>query len=177
MYFPDTIYPAPNLSIASTITELNIDPSCLGTADYFNALTANMPPHVTNRATQLSELSIHLLANYFTFVNPCYPMFDEVLFFEDLIPVNRHSPALLNALYAYGALHSRHAQLYQAPYHSPRKAAQHFFDQAVEGVDGMADSVEHVQLLVLLGVWDFGNEYRGKSWQFICEYTSIIKCH
>ncbi|TPX67358.1 hypothetical protein SpCBS45565_g03831 [Spizellomyces sp. 'palustris'] len=174
--FTQPIYRAPTLAnLSSSITEIDINPEYLaslgsGLDNVFSAF----PPHVQlpkhlicMRPGLVPELYIHLLACYFTFVNVCFPMFDEVLFFEDLIPVNRHPPALLNALCAYGCLHSRHTALFEAPYHNPRKASQYFFDEAVKEIDSLPDSMQHVQLLVLLGVWDFGQEYRGTSWQYI----------
>ncbi|KND04558.1 uncharacterized protein SPPG_08827 [Spizellomyces punctatus DAOM BR117] len=174
--FTEPMYKAPTFpNFSSSISEIEIDPEYLRSlGSGLDNVFAAFPPHVQlpkplicMRPGLVPELYIHLLACYFTFVNVCFPMFDEVLFFEDLIPVNRHPPALLNALCAYGCLHSRHTALFETPYHNPRKAAQYFFDEAVKEIDSIPDSMQHVQLLVLLGVWDFGQEYRGTSWQYI----------
>ncbi|KAJ3041235.1 hypothetical protein HDV00_009773 [Rhizophlyctis rosea] len=61
-----------------------------------------------------------------------------------------------------------HPDLFRHPYGTPRRAAEFFFGRGVKGVDEVADSVEHVQVLALLGVWAYGNlEGGGRSWVYL----------
>ncbi|TPX71203.1 hypothetical protein SpCBS45565_g01339 [Spizellomyces sp. 'palustris'] len=77
-----------------------------------------------------SSLYLHLIAAFFTHFHPILPVFYEQSFFERLVPVNCHSDALLNAIYAIGTRYSTHALLSTAPFSSPAQASEYFADRA-----------------------------------------------
>ncbi|KAJ1343779.1 hypothetical protein BSLG_001671 [Batrachochytrium salamandrivorans] len=72
---------------------------------------------------------LHLISMFFTYYHPTFPIIQETLFFETLIPVNKHHQMLLNTIYAIGCHFSRNSLLYQAPFYTPQRAWEFFLDR------------------------------------------------
>ncbi|KAJ3005814.1 hypothetical protein HKX48_000455, partial [Thoreauomyces humboldtii] len=113
------------------------------------------------------HLFTHLIHLYFTNINPCMPVLDEFSFFGDLVPINRHPPALLYAIYAYGAPHSRHPELFAEPYRDPLSASRLFHAEATKALNGISNVIIRMQVLVMLGKWSVGMNQPARAYQYL----------
>ncbi|KND01440.1 uncharacterized protein SPPG_09102 [Spizellomyces punctatus DAOM BR117] len=160
----------PHLPLGSAEMTYAIDPQTFLTA--IHPSTPIPQSMQTTVPLELPHLFTHLIALYFAFINTCMPLFDEAYFFSNLIPTNRHSPALLYAIYAYGCLHSRHPALYQEPYRNPRTASELFHAEATKALEGVTDTITRLQVLIMLGKWSFGMNQPAKALQY---FSSAIQ--
>ncbi|KAI8826032.1 uncharacterized protein EV422DRAFT_150448 [Fimicolochytrium jonesii] len=150
---PDLSYSvAPNHFAQATNPRASISPSMAVTAAHIPADA----PH----------LFTHLIALYFVSINTCMPIFDLAEFMTNLTPINRHHPAVLYAIYAYGALFSRHPALYQEPYKTPMNAVNMFIVEALNQVDDLTDICERCSVLVMLCKLCYGMGRPAQAYQF-----------
>ncbi|KAI8917684.1 fungal-specific transcription factor domain-containing protein [Powellomyces hirtus] len=125
----------------------------------------NQPP--AQASFEPPHLFTHLISLYFQCINPCMPVFDEDDFFSNLIPNNNHPPAVLYAMYMYGAPHSRHPALFQEPYRNPLAASELFHAEATRSLDTIENVVTRMQVLVMLGKWSFGMNQPARAYQYL----------
>ena len=148
-------------------TQLNPKLDVQQELDLFLAATLQAP---TNEASDLSipelpgitaSFYLHLISMFFTYFHNAFPLLDETVFFENLIPSNKHSQMLLSVIYAIGCRYSRSPQLYQTPFFSPQKAYSYFIKRALtltpapetwQNVD--VDTISICQAAVLLASCD-----------------------
>lgn len=93
-----------------------------------------------NNSTDLTSLEligipttfyIHLISMFFTYYHPSFPILDENIFLEKLVPIDYIHPMLLNTVYSIGCLYSRSPYLYQNPFYTPQKAVEYFISKAL----------------------------------------------
>ncbi|KAJ3282243.1 hypothetical protein HK104_010991 [Borealophlyctis nickersoniae] len=122
------------------------------------------------------DFYLHLVSLFFTFFHPTFPVIQERIFFENLVPVNNHHPMLLSAIYAVGCLYSRHPLLYQQPFASPQKASEYFANRAAsvgpqfsaigKGGQQAQEGLSECVASILLACCDYGARRRGKNWSY-----------
>jgi hypothetical protein len=97
-----------------------------------------------------SDFFLHLISMFFTYYHPSFPVLEEKSFLENLIPVNKHHPMLLNVIYAIGCNYSTNSFLFQMPICSPTKAFAFFINKALRYApspdDDMFSSYEVVEI-------------------------------
>ena len=105
---------------------------------FFAATLQNPPPRDETSDLIIAELPgipsgfyLHLISMFFTYYHKGFPVLDETIFFENLIPNNRHNGMLLNTIYAIGCRYSRSPHLYQTPFFTPQKAHDYFLNRAL----------------------------------------------
>ncbi|KAJ3082046.1 hypothetical protein HK102_001950, partial [Quaeritorhiza haematococci] len=136
------------------------------TADTLRSTTSTLDGRLI-RTTILNppipDLHQHLISVFFTIMHREFPVFHEGTFFENLVPVNRHPPAVINAMYAVACLFSQHPDLYKEPFGSPRKAGAHFAKKSEEELKHITDPVSNIQALMSLGLWGYGDAVGAKA--------------
>ncbi|KAH9269290.1 hypothetical protein BASA83_008652 [Batrachochytrium salamandrivorans] len=116
---------------------------------------------------------LHLISMFFTYYHPTFPIIQETLFFETLIPVNKHHQMLLNTIYAIGCHFSRNSLLYQAPFYTPQRAWEFFLDRAYAFIPSpeskqfiSSESLSICQASLLLASCDFSLK-RSRTWMIV----------
>ncbi|KAJ3062699.1 hypothetical protein HK102_008684, partial [Quaeritorhiza haematococci] len=173
-----------NFFFQDTLSELRLDTETMRqlglTGDTLRSTTCTLDGRII-RTTVINPpvppLHDHLLSIFFTYFYKEFPVFhssspssssSSALTFTRPTPTPKpaYPPAVLNAIFALSSLFSRHPDLYnkQLPYGgSPRKAAEWFARKAQQGLKDVADPVESVRALVVLGSLEYGEARGGKS--------------
>ncbi|KAI8590275.1 hypothetical protein BDZ88DRAFT_506460 [Geranomyces variabilis] len=158
---PSHFSPAPPPSVMSVGTTAASSPMS-------NATHApSLSPRAVVPQQEPPHLFTHLIALYFEVINPCMPVFDEEDFFANLIPVNNHPPAVLYAMYAYATPYSRHPALFEELYGNPLAASELFHAEATRSLDGIQNQVTRMQVLIMLGKWNFGMNQVARAYQLL----------
>ncbi|KAJ3114760.1 hypothetical protein HDU96_001703 [Phlyctochytrium bullatum] len=172
---PESFFTNPSMSFAAGLSEVRIDETILegfaggnpasrfaGTVPY----ASFVPLKASMAVKSYQDLETHLIAIYFTYVNRMLPMMREDVFLADYVPVNRHPPALLNAMMGTATIFSQHKDIY-TKFKTPYKAAQHYLELAEKQVGTVTDCVASMQTMMLIGFWDFGCFFGMQAYQWI----------
>ncbi|KAJ3154175.1 hypothetical protein HDU86_004719 [Geranomyces michiganensis] len=160
--------PASTMSVTSTPTSSAANASPLSHATNGPSPSPpSMVPSNTIPGQEPPHLFTHLIALYFEVINPCMPVFDEEDFFANLIPTNNHPPAVLYAMYAYATPYSRHPALFGDLYGNPLAASELFHAEATRSLDGIQNQVTRMQVLIMLGKWNFGMNQVARAYQLL----------
>jgi hypothetical protein len=150
-------------------TQLNPKLSVQQDLDLFLAATLQNANEEQSSDLTITELPgipstfyMHLISMFFTYYHKSNPILQESIFFENLVPRNRHHTMLLNTIYAIGCQYSRSPHLYQTPFYTPAKAFEYFINRALSNTPPpevwasiSANTIEICQASLLLASCDY----------------------
>ncbi|KAJ3108273.1 hypothetical protein HDU97_001807 [Phlyctochytrium planicorne] len=141
--------------------------------DFFLHLIQKYVLTVVKTRSILTLFSLKSAISFFAFFHQSLPIIDETQFFESLIPVNKHHPMLLCAIYSIGCLWSRHPLIFKPPFYSPQRASAYFASRAATLIPATAsksfrnfETIFVCQAALLLSVGDFGCRRGQRSWMY-----------
>ncbi|KAI8850401.1 hypothetical protein BC829DRAFT_155194 [Chytridium lagenaria] len=149
----------PTPSIGVNLSNVAIDENIFKMFERSDELLSLLNSPTINLDHQISfpayrTLEDHLVAIYFTYMNISAPMLKEDVFLKNYTPINRHPPALLNAIYALSCVYSTHPELY-SKYKSPVEASVHFMRLAKSQLPQTKDRLTVIQIMAMAGMWEF----------------------
>lgn len=131
-----------------------------------------------------TDFYLHLVSLFFTYFHPTFPVLHEASFLERLIPINMHSNALLNIIYAIGVNYSKHPGLDEAG----RNTARIFIETAEEELSKVernpragkvGDDTQQFDDCIaqmLLDIWKFGcARHRGGDWDYLPQSYRMVQ--
>ncbi|KAJ3098208.1 hypothetical protein HDU97_004190 [Phlyctochytrium planicorne] len=139
-------------------------------AAFLNMLNATASPTCEVRTAftpnQYPVLEDHLVAVYFTYINVTMPIFRADIFLRKYTPVNLHPPLIMNAIFAMASLFSNHPDIF-SKYKSRQDASLHYMRQAQKFLNQTRDRLTVIQVMAIIGMWEFGGLYGVDSYNWI----------